>query len=201
MNRLPLWALTVSCMLILVFSGCRSITPPVSYYILNPTTAGLTLPADADGNPTQTVGINPIELPGYLNRVQMVIRTGPNQLDVSSSHRWADYPDRMVQQVLGENLNILMAGTQVYTSPWPAGFKPDVTVDVTFLDLIGTTDKKMLLSAVWTINGGDSPSSSHRTTFSETVSSMDFDDLAAAHSQALETLSRDISETLRAFLK
>ncbi len=199
MNRLSLWSLAFSCSLIIVFSGCRSITPSVSYYILNPLTDTSMSPADADGNRSKTIGVNPIELPGYLNRVQMVQRTGPNQLEVSSRHRWADFPDRMIQRVLGENLQMLMADARVYSAPWPAGLKPDITVDVIFLELIGTTDKKMLLSAVWTITGSGDPSPSHRTTLSETITGAGFDDLAAAHSRVLEVLCRKVADTLSGF--
>lgn len=201
MNRLLLWILAFSGLLIIVFSGCRSITPSVSYYILTPLTDASMSPVDADDNRSKTVGVNPIELPGYLNRVQMVKRTGQNQLDVSSRHRWAEYPDRMIQRVLGDNLQILMADARVYSAPWPAGLKPDVTVDVTFLELIGTTDKKMLLSATWTIIGNGDPLPPHRTSLSETIIDAGFDDLAAAHSRALEILSRDVAESLRAFVE
>jgi len=199
MNRLSLWPLAFSCALIIVFTGCRSITPSVSYYILNTVTEVPMSPADADGNLTKTIGINPIELPGYLNRAQMVKRTGPNQLEVSSRHRWADYPDRMVQRVFGDNIQMLMADARVYSAPWPAGIKPDVTVDVTFLELIGTTDKKMLLNAVWTITGKGSPSPTHRTTLSETIAGAGFDDLAAAHSRVVEVLCREVADTLTDF--
>jgi uncharacterized lipoprotein YmbA len=201
MNRLSLWPLALSCALIILFAGCRSVTPPVSYYILNPVTEGPMSPAGADGNLAMTIGINPIELPGYLDRVQMVKRTGPNQLEVSSRHRWADYPDRMVQRVLGDNLQMLMADARVYSAPWPAGFKPDITVGVSFLELIGTTNKTMLLNAVWIITVDGDPSPSYRTTLSEAISGAGFEDLAAAHSHVLETLSRDIAERLRGFLK
>ena len=199
MNRLSLWTLAFSFALIIVFSGCRSITPSVSYYFLNPVKAGPASPADAGGKRTMTVGISPIELPGYLNRPQMVRRTGPNQLEVSSRHRWADYPDRLVQRAIGDNLQILMADARVYNSPWPAGLKPDVTVDVTFLELIGTTDKKMLLNAVWTITGSGDPSPSHRTSLSEAITGADFDDLAAAHSRVIEVLCREVADTLTGF--
>jgi uncharacterized lipoprotein YmbA len=201
MNRLSLWIAAFSCALIVVCSGCRSITPSMTYYLLNPVTVGPTSPADADGKRAMTVGIRPIELPGYINRVQMVKRTGQNQLEIASYHRWADYPDRMIQRVLGENLQLLMADARVYSAPWPAGLKPDVTVDFTFLELIGTTDKKMMLSALWTVTGKGDPSPFHRTTLSETMAGTGFDDLAAAHSRALEILSRDVAETLRPFLE
>jgi uncharacterized protein len=199
MNRLSLWTVAFSCALIIGFSGCRSFTPPVTYYIMNPVTVGPMFPADDGDKRTMTVGIRPIELPGYINRVQMVKRTGQNQLEIFSFHRWADYPDRMIQRILNENLQILMADARVYNPPWPAGLKPDVTVDVPFLELIGTTDKKMLLNAVWTITGKGDPSPSHRTTLSATMAGTGFDDLAAAHSRALEALCREVAEAISGF--
>jgi uncharacterized lipoprotein YmbA len=199
MNRLSLRPLVFSFALILVFAGCRSVTPSVSYYILNAATEGPMSPAGADDHPATTIGINPIELPGYLNRAQMVKRTGPNQLEVSSRHRWADYPDRMVQRVLGDNLQLLMTNARVYTAPWPAGPKPDITVDVTFLELIGTTDKDMLLDAVWSITVAGEPSPPHRTTLSEMITGSGYADLAAAHSRVLEALCREVSDTLTGF--
>jgi len=199
MNRLSLWTIAFRCSLIIVLFGCRSITPSVSYYILNPLTEASISPVAADGHLSRTVGVSPIELPGYLKRVQMVKLTGPNQLEVSSHHRWADFPDRMIQQVIGDNLQMLMTKARVHSAPWPAGLKPDVTVDVTLLELIGTTDKTMLLSAAWTITRNGEVSPSHRTSLSEPITGVGFDELAAAHSRVLETLCRKIADTLDGF--
>ena len=191
----------VGLFLMAILVGCRMASPPANFYVLQPLEREHVTRSITDDRNMSTIGVQQVELPGYLNRVQMVKRTGPNQLDVSSRHRWADYPDRMIQRVLGDNLQILMADARVYSAPWPAGFKPDVTVDVTFLELIGTTDKKMLLSATWTIIGNGDPSPPHRTSLSETISGAGFDDLAAAHSRALESLSRDVAESLRVFVE
>lgn len=199
MNRLSLWVLACSCALITAFSGCRSITPPLSYYIISPLTDTSMPPADEGGNRAKIVGLNPIELPGYLNRIQMVKRTGANRLVVSSSNRWADYPDRLIQRVLGDNLQLLMADARVYSAPWPAGIKPDVTVDIAFHELIGTADKTMLLSAVWTISAEHGPSAPHRTTLSQSITGSGFDDLAAAHSRVLEALCQEVADALSGF--
>ncbi|WP_319409197.1 PqiC family protein [uncultured Desulfosarcina sp.] len=199
MNRLSLWTVAFSCALIIGFSGCRSFTPSVTYYLLNPMTAGQASPAEAEGERIMIVGIGQMELPGYINRVQMVRRTGQNQLEVSSFHRWADYPDRMIQRVISENLQLLMADARVTSAPWPAGFKPDVTVDFSFLELIGTTEKTMLLSVLWTITGKGDPSPFHRTTLSEAMTGTGYEDLAAAHSRALEALCREVADTLNGF--
>ncbi|MBC2711812.1 MAG: membrane integrity-associated transporter subunit PqiC [Desulfosarcina sp.] len=200
MSRISLMILVVNCTLIAAFSGCRSMTPPVTYYTLS-SIPGQMAESETDASGVITIGIRPVELPGYINRTQMVTRSGPHQLEISSLHRWADYPDRMVQKVLGENLQALMPHARVVNATWPVGLKPDVTVSFQFLELIGISDKKMLLNAVWTVAHGDSLSvvQSHRTILSEPMPSSGFDDLAAAHSRVLEALCRAVAETLTAF--
>ena len=201
MSRKLLWALVICTTLMAGFQGCRSLTPSVIYYVISPMTAGPAAMAGTDGSRTMTVGIRSVELPGYVNRTQMVKGAGQNQLEIASYHHWADYPDRMVQRVIGENLQLLMPDAQVYSAPWPTGLKPEVTLDVTFLELIGTTDQRMLLSAVWTITGKNDPVAAqfHRTSLTEPISAARFDDLAAAHSRVLEILCRKVAESLRAF--
>ncbi len=201
MNRFLLWILAL-CLLVASFSGCRSLTPPVSYYTLSSilvTAVGV----DTPGTVVFTLGILPLELPSPLNRTQMVKRTGAHQLAISSMHRWADFPDRLVQQVLGENLQVLLPEARVVNSPWPAGIKPDVTVAFQFFELIGTADNNMLLNAQWTIAGGDSSPVAQvfRKNHVEPMPGSDFEGLAAAHSRALEALCRQVAQSLRAFIK
>jgi uncharacterized lipoprotein YmbA len=199
------WQLTVALCWVMIASlfGCRSLTPPVAYYFMSPMGAVPVEMADTDGSRTFTVGIRTVELPGYVNRLQMVQRTGANEIKIASYHRWADFPDRMVPRVLGENLQLLMADAQVYSPPWPLGVKPDVAVDIAFLELIGTTDKKLLLSAVWTINRQENPPAqqSHRSVITEPITGKGFDELAAAHSRVLAVFSQAVAESLRTFNK
>lgn len=197
MIRLSLWIFVISCALMVVFGGCRSFTPPVTYYMLS-SISGPTGEANVHAKVADTIGIRPVELPGYIDRTQMVTRTGTHRLAISATHRWADYPDRLVQQIIGDNLQALMPSARVVDAPWPMGLKPDVTLSFQFMELIGTADKKMQLSAVWTIIRADSPSAvqSRRTTFEVPMRGSGFDDLAAAHSQVLEALCREVAKAL-----
>ncbi len=201
MIRNLLWIPVIGGALIVIFSGCRSITPPVTYYTLSVIGPDQEATGGADAQPAMTIGIRPVELPGYINRTQMVRRIGPNQLKIESFHRWADYPDRLVQQLLGENLQTLLPHARVVNAPWAVRFNPDVIVSFQFLELIGTIDKKVLLSAVWTItpNAGSSAPPSQRTTLSESINGNGFEGLAAAHSRALTALCRQVAESIHAF--
>lgn len=198
MTRLSLWTLVFSCMLIGTFPGCRSITPAVNYYTLSSISGEATAGIYDAGKADITIGIRSVELPGTIKRTQMIRRMDNNRIEISSFHRWVDYPDRLVQQVLTQNLAYLVSDARVISAPWPVDLKPDVTVFFQFLELIGTADKKMLITAEWTISGNQEPPAvqSYRRTFSEPIPGSGFDDLAVAHSQVLERLCREVAVTL-----
>ena len=177
--------------------GCRSVAPPVVYYTLSPITVSAE-EADAAGRPSGVIGIRPVDLPGTVNRLQMVVRTGANQLSISSLHRWADYPDRLVQQIMVENLQALMPNARVIGSPWPMGLAPAVSVTLTFLELIAAEDR-VLLNAMWLNRSADLAQAPqpHRLKIDEPLSGSGFEQIAAAHSRALATLSRAVADSLR----
>lgn len=197
MSRLLIWTVLVSCVWMALFSGCRSIAPPVNYYTLSSISSQAS-DTNASGTDTPSIGIGSVELPGTINQLEMVRQTGPHRLEFSTVHRWADYPDRLVPRVLQQNLSVLLPDARVYSAPWPMGFKPDVMVSFQFLDLIATANQKMKLTAEWTIIRGDDPSTvrSHRRTYWEPIPGSGFDDLAIAHSQMLETFCREVAGTL-----
>ena len=199
MIRLSIWTALLGLLMMTVFSGCRSTTSSVTYYTLSSVAqpAGVTLDAD---RPTLIIGIRPVDLPGIIDRVQMVTRSGPHQLAISSLHRWADYPNQLILQAIGENLQALMPDSRVVSAPWPMGLKPDVTVTVKFYELIGTADQKILLSALWTIMAAE-PSSmdSHRLNLSEPLMGKGYDALAAAHSRVLAVFCQKMADSLKAF--
>ncbi|MGA6927396.1 MAG: PqiC family protein [Desulfosarcina sp.] len=195
MTRLPLWGVILSGALIAAFWGCRSMAPAVTWYTLRPL-SGIGADADAGAGSSLTIGIRPVTLPGYLRRTQMVTRDGPYRLAVSSLHRWANYPDRLVQQLIGENLQALMPRIRIVNPPWPVGLQPDLSLAFDFLELIGTDEKKMLLSVEWRVGETQSADGVQRTTLVEPIAGSGYDELAAAHSRVLEALCREVAQTL-----
>ena len=201
MIRLWIWIAALGLLMMTVFSGCGSTTSSVTYYTLSPIVPSAGEMPDAD-RPNLIIGIRPVDLPGIIDRVQMVTRSGPHQLAISSVHRWADYPNQLIQQAIGENLQALMPDSRVVSAPWPMGLKPDVTVTIKFNELIGTADQKVLLSALWTIASAD-PSSmdSHRINLTEPLTGKGYDALAAAHSRVLAVFCQKMADSLKAFQK
>lgn len=202
MTRLPRVILAIGLVAMMGLAGCRSITAPVSFYTLRPLDPGSITTAVDDKRPALTVGIQSVTLPGYLNRSEMVRLSGASQVEIASLQRWADYLDRMVQETLAENLQLLMPGDRVVMAPWPVGVKPDVTVDYQFQELIGGSDNTMRMRVAWTLvhHSGDPPARSEHMVLTEPMPGSGFEALATAHSRALGALGRRTAESLRKFI-
>lgn len=195
------WGWIVVAVSILALSGCRSLTPAVAYYTLGamppPTETGV----GHDNRPLVSIAIQPVALPGYINRTQMVRQSSAYQLQISSYHRWADYPDRLVQQRIGENLQLLLPHARIVNIPWPTGFKPDLVLSVQITTLIGGDDQKVVLGAVWTLSGSDGAAvmGPIQTALSEPMADRGFSSLAAAHGAVITALCRQMADAIGPF--
>ena len=197
MTRFTLWTIAAGWTLLALISGCRSITPAVTYYTMHPIAGDASI-MDSDLVNATRVGIRPVELPGIVSRVQMVRQVDANRMEISAFNRWADHPDRLVQGVLEQDLTLLLPDAQVIGSPWPVGFQPDVIVSIQIIQLIGKADKTVRLDVDWTVSFNDQKSSpeAYRRTFIEPMPGSGYDDLAAAHGRVLETFCREVADTL-----
>ncbi|MGH7925158.1 MAG: PqiC family protein [Candidatus Binatus sp.] len=141
-----------------------------------------------------TIGIGPIEFPDYLRRLEVVTRTSPNQLDLSSEKRWGEPLDKNFTRVLGENLAELLNTDQIEKYPWPRKTQVDYQIAIDVQRFETSSDGQSKLVARWNIKDGatgkDLYSSQINTSApvgpGETGAS-------AALSSDLATLSRDIA--------
>lgn len=197
MIRRPLWCLVLGCFFAAMVSGCAS-TPPVTYYALRSMATPENAPT-AEKGLDMIIGIGSVDLPGTIDRTQIVVRSAPNQLSISAYHRWADYPNQMVLQALCGNLQTLLPDARVVGAPWPMGLKPDVTLAFKFFELIGDAEQQVVLSALWTLTAADPARTvSHRIHLTEPITGQGFDELAAAHSRVLEAFCRQVADALNA---
>jgi uncharacterized lipoprotein YmbA len=82
-------------------AGCGS-TPENRYYTLSvepPTVAAPTVPRCM-----VDLTLAAVRLPGVTDRSQLVVRTGPQTVDIREFDRWAEPLDQMVRRILAEDL-------------------------------------------------------------------------------------------------
>ncbi len=78
------WLLTAG---VLALAGCMSVADPTKYYVLSPTS-----PRDPTSTAASSVavGVGPVLMPGYLDRLQIVTRDANDEVAVAMYDRWAE---------------------------------------------------------------------------------------------------------------
>lgn len=180
------------CITAVVITGCAS-SPLPRFYMLSSTAAPVPL-LQAD----YSISVGPVSMPAAVDRPQIVVRTGPNQVSINEFDRWASPLKNDVGRVVVENLAALLGAKQVTLFPQStaAGASYRVMIDVLRFD--SELDKAATLDAFWTvISAKNGHSYRDRTTLTEVTQGDDYNALAAAHSRALGRLSAQIAGTIR----
>ncbi|MGE5284516.1 MAG: membrane integrity-associated transporter subunit PqiC [Actinomycetota bacterium] len=185
-NRIPIIAV---CILAAAGAGCA--TSRSDFYTLSsPTKAA----PEAAG---YSVAVGPVSVPDIVDRPQIVVRTGPNQVFIDEFHRWGSpLRDEIARGIAGDLGALLRTHrVSVFPNPTSSDAKYRVAVDVMVFE--STPGESATLDAVWGIReAGGGAIRSGRTTVRETVSDAGYPALVAAHSRALEKLSGDIANAI-----
>jgi uncharacterized protein len=186
---LALVALLVGC-----FSGLREIgapSPPTRFYSLSAVaTPGETLPGEG-------LGLSPVRIPNYLDRPQIVTRTGPNDLALADFDRWGESLQEAVSRVLAANLSRQLGVDRVQRYPWREARAVTIPIDVDVLRMEGPLEGPVALEALWQLRLREGTFEGTTRT-SEEVDGRGYSAYAAALSRTLATLSEEIAAAIRA---
>ena len=172
-------------------SGCAS--PASRFYTLS---AGAT-PAATTSN--LSVAVGPVSVPAVVDRPEIVVSTGPNQVRLEEFNRWAAPLQNSIARVVAENLVAMLGTPRVTLSSQMLSTGADYRTVIEVQGFDSAPGEAATLDAVWTVSRTkDGKSQTGRTTVRETVQGNGYDALAAAHSRALARLSRDIADGVRA---
>ena len=184
-HRIVFWLIGMA-----LLSACAS--PPSHFYTLTPTRE----PA-ASAPSSASIAVGPVLIPESVNRPELVVQVGPNQVALDELNRWAAPLPAEIQRVLIENLSQLLGTPRVSRYPQGPITSPDFRVRIDVLRFESAPGNTALLDVIWTVQGKDEKDTkTGRTTSHEPLTDTSYDALAAAHSRALGTLSRDLAETI-----
>lgn len=180
-------------------TGC-STAPPMRYYVvtsLEGTAAAASPPASMSG---PSVAVAGVRLPQYLERPQLVTRSGDNQLQVEEFHQWGGNLAKDLTRVLAENLARLLRSDAVVAAPHTQRLRPDYRVEVEVLRFERADDARVYLTAKWwLLRGADGAQLAGPTTTltSEPLpAAPTFDPTVAAMSRAYGELARAIAQVI-----
>ena len=182
--------------LAVLLMGCGS-SPRNNHYVLT---------GDAGKIPTgsaPSLGVGPIKVPEYLNRTGMVFSREGNQLQVSSTERWAEPLEAGVMRVVAINLAASLNTQDIRSFPWDPKRAPDYGVSITLLALDANDDEATLV-AEWRVFLPASLESVTRRVsrfkLPLPAGEISAGQIAPAYSQLLSQLSTQISESIKKHL-
>jgi uncharacterized protein len=194
--------LTLLGVCVLGAAGCSSVLAPrpdlSKFYILTPqSSAGQVGQTSAGAG--MSIGLGPITMPEYLNRPEMVTRTGPNELHLSENDRWAEPLEAGFTHVLTRDLAMRLGGAQIHAFPWYNSTSINYQVKVAVHHFETDVSGRSQLVAHWAITDGRNHEvlDSANTTLAQSSASGDTAAGVAALSHLLGEFSDRIATQLR----
>jgi uncharacterized protein len=187
--------LAVALLALFLASACAQ-TQPTRFYTLSALQPGAG-EASADG---PAIGLEPVILPDYLDRPQIVTRAGPNRMMLADFDVWVEPLSGMFTRVLAQNLSVLLETEDVVILPELRDVRFDHHVQATVTQFDIDENGQAVLDALWAVYGRDGRRlvRQDRSRIMEAVAEpRDHAAIAAAMSRALEGLSRDIAGVIQ----
>jgi len=144
-----------------------------------------------------SIGLGPINFPGYLKRREIVSRVEGGQLQLSDNKRWAEPLDSNFQRVLSQDLAMRLGTQRIVLFPWYGRQQLDYRVEVQVQQFDTDAANRSHLEARWIIKDGrtDRELLARESNISSTVQAGDVAG-SQALSNDLNSLSASIAESL-----
>ena len=154
-QRQAAWVVLVLAPAVLAATGCVTLkrTPEARFFVLRP----LVEPKAASGGSLaggEAIGLLPVRLPDHLERPQLVLWAGPNELRVDEFLRWAEPLDAGVARTIAGNLSALLPRMRVVRAPWPAAATPRTRLSAELRVFGAQADGRVALEGEWTLVSG-----------------------------------------------
>lgn len=170
-------------------AGCAS--PPSRFYTLNSVVPPAPRALDL------AVAVGPVAIPAEVDRPEILVTLGPNQVRPDEFNRWAAPLADNIAGVVAEDLTRLLGTPQVTLFPQTTSADADYRVAIEVQSFVSTLGEAAQLDAVWSVRrAADGRTETGRTRVRESVAGADYAALAAAHSRALARLSQDLADAL-----
>ncbi len=168
------------------------------YYMLS-SVAPATATSVETSPASRVIAVGPVSIPDYVDRPQIVVREGANQVRLAGFHNWAGSLSDMVGRVLLEDLSAQMPDDHVL--PFPQGgasvFDYRVAVQLSQFDV--SSAGEAVVGASWRVwdRAGTKTRLTASTTTRAVATGTGYEERVAALSQAIADLAGDIARSLQ----
>jgi len=188
----------LACAMVLALVGCIGTSRPARFYTLEPLQV-----RDGPGatSTDATLAVGPIDLPDYVDRPQIVTRTGSNELVIAEFDRWGGSLDSQINGSLVAALQDRLAARRVAVVPRSSSMRSGATsyrlvVGISRFD--GVLGHSVVLKGHWELSvesGGKEESLGvQQASVTEEVTGPDYDALVAAMQRALVRFGQQMGD-------
>ena len=179
---------------LLGLSGCAS-SPPTRLYILPSMTGAETASPAAPRD--LTIGVGPVTLSPYLDRLPIVTRASRARLVLGEFDQWAASLQDLVTRALAENLSRLIPTERVVLHPWSRTVELDYQVTVDVMQFDAGPSGEVVLAARWRLlNAKEQALVMRQARFTAAAGRRDYEATIIAMGHTLDALSQDMAATL-----
>lgn len=180
----------------LLLTGCGT-TPATQNYILSSIDRETAVPSIDAQNLVIKVG--PVSIPASLDQQPIVTRIGTNALLADEYNRWSGDYQSDIQRIMGENISILLPGSQLTLGRELTLLDIDFQVIINVREFDGALGGVVTLNANWTVAGKQNNKSivAKKSVLQEKTAAMSYQDYAATQSRLLARLSEEIAHEIR----
>lgn len=180
------------CAGLLALAACSS--PASHFYTLGDSDAPTT--ARSMAAPTLLIEVPPVDVPSQVAKNQMVVQTGPTQVQILEQERWASLPGDEIRRALSSDLTQQLGTIDVYGTAYPEGTRV-YRVSVNVQRFESWPGSHALIDAVWSVRAvGSQTIMTCRSVVNQPVTGS-YDALVEGHRQAVQQISTQIAAGIR----
>ena len=177
-------------LLILVLSnGCAG-SRPARFYLLE------AVPAPEELRSSLVIGIAEPSLEQYLDRPQLVERSGASEVRFLETSRWAEPLQGNMAAVLREDLARFLPGSRVHLYPFPQEVRPDLLVAIHIMRFEFNDAGEAILNAQWRMSAAGARVQEGCREYREGRLPHETNLRIGAMNRLLAALSRDLADTV-----
>ena len=189
---------------LLFLAGCfGGPSPPARFYTLTQveTSSGAVAPS-----PEKLLVVGPVTIPDYLDRPQIVTRSGTNELVIAEFNRWGGFLGNDISRALVAELSTRLGPSGFTVLPRQAiphtAFKTGYRAPVDIARFDGILGKEVVLNATWRLlmkqGLNEQPLLSKEITIIEPAGGGSYEDLVAAMARALQKFGASLFDSITA---
>ena len=185
--------------LMFLFLGSCGSSPPVDYYRLQPMSGSAT----ADPGDAKVLGIGPLQVPGYLDRPQLVTQKPGSEVQVDEFNRWAEPLDVALPRIVTANVDYLLDSVVAVAFPYSSRVRTDYRLFGRVIRFDADQSGEAVLEVQWGVQDADANTvlTPRRTRYTAQASpAKDPGAVVAALNETVDAFSRNIASEIQTLL-